>query len=413
MKNKHTPDIRFLEFTENWEEYKLKDVANFIRGSFPQPYTNPDWYDEENGRPFVQVADIGFDLKLNKDTKLHISKVAEPKSRFVEAGKVVVALQGSIEKSIGRVAITQYDAFFDRTILIFESYKTEIDNHYFAQVIQKLFQREKEKAWGATISTITKEALSDFVIGVPNIEEQTKIGNFLKQLDDTIALHKQELTTLKQTKQGFLQKMFPKEGESVPEVRFPGFTGNWEQRKVMDFSEETFGGGTPKTSIKEYWNGEIPWIQSSDLDEHQVSGVFAKKKITENGLQNSATKLIPKNSIAIVTRVGVGKIALMQLEYATSQDFLSLSNLKVNEWFGVYSLYNHLQKELHNVQGTSIKGITKNELLDKKINIPTNLEEQNKIGKFFKRLDDTIALHQRELNALKETKKAFLQKMFA
>ncbi|CUB24660.1 EcoKI restriction-modification system protein HsdS [Bacillus subtilis] len=202
------------------------------------------------------------------------------------------------------------------------------------------------------------------------------------------------------------------ENKRVPEVRFEGFSGDWEERKVKDFSEETFGGGTPKTSIKEYWSGEIPWIQSSDLQEHQVSGVFAKKKITEKGLQNSATKLIPKNSIAIVTRVGVGKIALIQFEYATSQDFLSLSNLKVNEWFGVYSLYNQLQKELHNVQGTSIKGITKNELLDKRINIPINLEEQTKIGNFFKQLDDTIALHQQELTTLKQTKQGFLQKMF-
>ena len=72
------------------------------------------------------------------------------------------------------------------------------------------------------------------LITIPSIEEQTKIGNFFKQLDDTIALHQQELTTLKQTKQGFLQKMFPKEGESVPEVRFPGFTGDWEQRKLGD-----------------------------------------------------------------------------------------------------------------------------------------------------------------------------------
>lgn len=198
----------------------------------------------------------------------------------------------------------------------------------------------------------------------------------------------------------------------TPEIRFPGFTGDWEQRKVIDFSEETFGGGTPKTSIKEYWNGEIPWIQSSDLCEHQVSDVFAKKKITEKGLQNSAAKLIPENSIAIVTRVGVGKIALMQFEYATSQDFLSLGNLKVNEWFGVYSLYNQLQKELQNVQGTSIKGITKNELLNKKINIPTNLEEQKNIGEYLNKIDQTIALHQQELTTLKQTKQGFLQKMF-
>lgn len=167
-------------------------MANYIRGSFPQPYTNSDFYDEENGKPFVQVADIGFDLKLNPDTKAHISKIAEPKSRFVEAGKVVVALQGSIETSIGRTAITQYDAYFDRTILIFEDYKVPMDKLYFAQVIKKLFEFEKERAWGATISTITKEHLNDFVIGVPKIEEQKLLGNLFTNIDGTITLHQRE-----------------------------------------------------------------------------------------------------------------------------------------------------------------------------------------------------------------------------
>lgn len=206
--SKKTPQIRFKGFTDDWEERKLKDVSTYIRGSFPQPYTNPDFYDEKNGKPFVQVADIGYDLKLKPDTKSHISKLAESKSRFVEAGKVVVALQGSIETSIGRTAITQYDAFFDRTILIFQEYKVPIDKQYFSQIIKKLFEREKERAWGATISTITKEHLNDFIVGVPSIEEQQKIGTFFKQLDDTIALHQRKLDLLKEQKKGFLQKMF-------------------------------------------------------------------------------------------------------------------------------------------------------------------------------------------------------------
>ncbi|WP_205454998.1 restriction endonuclease subunit S [Clostridium botulinum] len=202
------PELRFPGFTDPWEQRKLKDVAYYIRGSFPQPYTNSDFYDEENGKPFVQVADIGFDLRLNPDTKAHISKIAEPKSRFVEAGKVVVALQGSIEKSIGRTAITQYDAYFDRTILIFQEYKLPIDKQYFAQVIKKLFEIEKERAWGATISTITKEHLNDFIIGVPKIEEQHKIGEYFTMLDNLITLHQRKLNHLQQQKKGLLQQMF-------------------------------------------------------------------------------------------------------------------------------------------------------------------------------------------------------------
>ncbi|MGX7198233.1 restriction endonuclease subunit S, partial [Enterococcus olivae] len=181
---------------------------------------------------------------------------------------------------------------------------------------------------------------------------------------------------------------------------------------VFDFSKETYGGGTPKTSIDTFWNGDLAWIQSSDLVEHHVSDVTAKKYITSEAVRKSATKLIPANSIAIVTRVGVGKLAVISYKYATSQDFLSLSNLKINEWFGVYSLYKKLQKELHAVQGTSIKGITKKELLNKTIKITLDIDEQSKIGDIFKQLDNIIAFHQHKSDKLKEVKKAYLQKMF-
>lgn len=198
----------------------------------------------------------------------------------------------------------------------------------------------------------------------------------------------------------------------TPEIRFAGFTDAWEQREVSTFSGETYGGGTPQTSNEAYWEGEIPWIQSSDLKEHKVFGVEPNKGVSQLGLKNSATKLVPANSIAIITRVGVGKLAFMPFEYATSQDFLSLSKLKVDGWFATYSLYKKLQSESHAVQGTSIKGITKDELLKKSMMVPISNIEQSKIGAFFKSLDNLITLHQRELTTLKQTKQGFLQKMF-
>ncbi|HCT8115920.1 TPA: restriction endonuclease subunit S, partial [Enterococcus faecalis] len=179
-----------------------------------------------------------------------------------------------------------------------------------------------------------------------------------------------------------------------------------------DFGREIYGGGTPKTSVKEFWSGTLPWIQSSDLKEDKVCDIKAKKYISIKAIQQSSAKKISKNSIAIVTRVGVGKLALMPYEYATSQDFLSISVLQVDKWFGVYSLYNKLQSELNSVQGTSIKGITKDELLNKKIMIPKPLKEQSKIGLFLKKIDTTTALHQRKLDQLKELKKVYLQVMF-
>ncbi|WP_372585755.1 restriction endonuclease subunit S [Enterococcus faecalis] len=203
-KDERVPKLRFADFEEEWELCKLGQVANYRRGSFPQPYGNKEWYDGENSMPFVQVVDVGDNLRLVEDTKQKISELAQPKSVFVKEGKVVVTLQGSI----GRVAITQYPAYVDRTLLIFESYKAEMDEYYFAYVIQQLFEYEKTRAPGGTIKTVTKEALSDFTISFPSIEEQKKLGKFFEQLDDTITLHQNKLEQLKELKKSYLQNMF-------------------------------------------------------------------------------------------------------------------------------------------------------------------------------------------------------------
>ena len=181
----------------------------------------------------------------------------------------------------------------------------------------------------------------------------------------------------------------------APAIRFKGFSDAWEQRKVSDLAEKTYGGGTPTTSNEAYWNGDIPWIQSSDVVDGKLLGVEPRKWITQDGLNNSAAQLIPGNSIAIITRVGVGKLAFMPYSYATSQDFLSLSKLNAEPLFTVYACYKKLQSELNAVQGTSIKGITKDELLAKNIMVPRYAEQQQ-IGAFFKQLDNLITLHQRQ-----------------
>ena len=196
-----------------------------------------------------------------------------------------------------------------------------------------------------------------------------------------------------------------------PKIRFRGFNDDWEQRKLRSVAHKTYGGGTPKTSEEEFWNGTIPWFQSADLIEHEVQSTVAKKAITELGLQKSAAQLIPGNSIAIVTRVGVGKLTFMAFPYATSQDFLSLSELNIDERFGCYAIYRLLQREKNFTQGTSIKGITKDELLNKIIDIP-NREEQQKIGRYFTALDHLITLHQRKCEETNKIKKYMLQNMF-
>lgn len=199
---------------------------------------------------------------------------------------------------------------------------------------------------------------------------------------------------------------------TAPIIRVKGFNDDWEEHKVGEIASDTRGGGTPATSNEAYWIGDIPWIQSSDLTEGKVFGVEPRKRISKDGLNSSATQLIPKNSIAVVTRVGVGKLALMPYSYTTSQDFLSLCRLQTEPIFTVYALYQMLQGELSAVQGTSIKGMTKEDLLSKDISVPRSLDEQAQIGAYFKSLDDLIAIHQNEIDRYVCLRKAMTEKMF-
>ena len=196
-----------------------------------------------------------------------------------------------------------------------------------------------------------------------------------------------------------------------PIYRFEKYDKNWLFVKISDLASQFKTGGTPSTKEPTFWGGSIPWIQSSDIQKDILFGVIPQKFISEEGLQNSSAKLIPKNSIAIVTRVGVGKLAIIDQDYTTSQDFLSLSDFNGDTQFIAYSIYRMLQKESTQLQGTSIKGITKEDLLSKKICLP-EIDEQSAIGSLFRTLDDLLASYKDNLANYQSLKATMLSKMF-
>ena len=406
--HKQVPEIRFKGFDGIWEEQELDNLASFSKGN---GYTKGDLTNTGTqillyGRLYTKYETVIEDL----DTFVEL----KPNSVISQGGEVVVPASGETAIDISRASVIEKPGVILGGDLNVIKPSATLDSTFLALTISNGTQQKEmtKRAQGSSVVHLHNSDLKRVELLYPSKPEQEQIGTFFKQIDKNITLQQRKLDLLKTQKQGYLQKMFPKNGQKVPELRFKGFADDWEERKLGELSQDTFGGGTPKTSVTEYWNGEIPWIQSSDLSSDHLFGVLPKKHITENAVKNSATKLIPKNSIAIVTRVGVGKLAFMPYEFTSSQDFLSLSNLQVDCNFGMYSIYKMLQRELNNIQGTSIKGITKADLLDKEVIIPVEFEEQQRIGSFFKQLDDTIALHQRKLDLLKEQKKGFLQKMF-
>ncbi|PDX02464.1 restriction endonuclease subunit S [Helicobacter pylori] len=172
---------RLKGFNQAWQKVRL-GTYKYRRGSFPQPYGNPQWY-SDNGMPFVQVYDVGENFKLTQKTKQKISKIAQPMSVFVPKNSVIITLQGTI----GRVALTQYDCYCDRTILIFDNNTlNDVNKYFFVLSLFTKFEEEKRKADGSIIKTITKQTLKDFEILLPPLDEQIAIANILSDLDSEI-----------------------------------------------------------------------------------------------------------------------------------------------------------------------------------------------------------------------------------
>ena len=405
------PAIRFKGFSDAWEQRKLGELVDRV----VRKNTN-----NESTLPLTISAQYGL---VDQITYFNNRVASRDVSNYYLVLNGEFAYNKSTSDGYPFGAVKRLDLYekgvLSTLYIVFTPKKEQqIDSDFLTVFFDTdrwhkgVAERAAEGARNHGLLNISAEDFFDIDLSVPkDVAEQKQIGAFIRQLDNLITLHQRKFEKLTNVKKSMLEKMFPQNGSSYPEIRFKGFTDPWEQRKVSDLAEKTYGGGTPTTSNEAYWNGDIPWIQSSDVVDGKLLGVEPRKWITQDGLNNSAAQLIPGNSIAIITRVGVGKLAFMPYSYATSQDFLSLSKLNAEPLFTVYACYKKLQSELNAVQGTSIKGITKDELLAKNIMVPRYAEQQQ-IGAFFKQLDNLITLHQRELEKLQNIKKSMLEKMF-
>ena len=390
------PIIRFKGYQDDWEQRKLGDIADVTKLAGFE-FTEHVVYSDEGNVIALRGLNIKNGQLILDDVKYidgsNFSKLSRSKL-FID--DIMFTYVGTV----GEVAIIKEN---DRFYLAPNVSRIRVKSDDSPKFISHYMRTDnfKNKVIFPLIATSSQPALSmenirKFTINIPTSrEEQDCLAKYFDSLDHLITLHQRKCDETKKLKKYMLQKMFPQNGEKVPEIRFSGFTDDWEQRKLSEIALQTYGGGTPKTANEEFWKGNIPWIQSSDLLEERLFNVKPRKYISQEAISKSSTKLVPQNSVAIVTRVGVGKLAFMPFSYATSQDFLSLSELKIEPEFAVYALYKMMRLVSNEVQGTSIKGITKDELLAKEILIP-DCEEQKKIGAYLHNLDDLITLHQRK-----------------
>lgn len=401
-----------------WEEVKLDDLALYRRGSFPQPYGNPEWVDEVNGYPFIQVFDIDKNMKLKKATKTKISDAAINKSVFIQAGTVIVSLQGSI----GRVAITQYDAYVDRTVLLFQSFKRKMDTIYFAYAIQELFEIEKEKAPGGTIKTITKQVLSNFTIKVPTHNEQHKIAKILSTWDKAITITEKLIETSKQQKKALMQQLLTGKKRLVNPETGKVFQGEWEEVKLIDTASSerySFTGGPFGSDLKssDYTESGVRIIQLQNIGEgcfHDSYKIFTSE---EKADELYSCNIYPDD--IIISKMGdpVARATLIpdyHCRYVMASDGIRLAvnkrkfdNRFILELINFDSFRN---TALSKSTGSTRKRIGLTDLKNIKMSVP-ELTEQQKIASVLTVADKEIEVLEAKLAHFKQEKKALMQQL--
>ena len=406
------PKLRFPGFTGAWEQRKL--VSLFSK------FTDGDWIESKDqantGIRLIQTGNIGITEFINKfGNEKWISEETFKKLNCEEIfpGDIIIsrlpdpAGRACILPKLDTRMITAVDCTIART-------SREASAEFIVQYLstQTYFKYVQSCLAGGTRQRISRKNLANFNVSIPTeISEQKQIGFFFKQLDTLIALHQRKLEHLQEQKKGLLQKMFPKNGETVPEVRFPGFTGAWEQRKLGEVAE-IVGGGTPSTKVKEYWDGDINWYSPVEIG-NSIYASGSVKRITKLGLEKSSAKILPKGTVLFTSRAGIGNTAILSKEAATNQGFQSIvPKKKLLDSYFIFTETPFLKKygEINGAGSTFVE-VSGKQMAKMPLRLPL-LEEQKKIGVFFKQIDSLIALHQRKLDHLQLLKKGLLQQMF-
>ena len=403
-KKKNTPKLRFPEFTGDWEEKKICDVSSYVdyRGKTPSK------------------SDSGVFLVTAKNIKqgyidYDISKEYIPNEIYEDAMRRGKPKLGDVlittEAPLGNVAsIDKENIALAQRVIKLRGKNGLMQNLFLKhRLISPQFQNEiDKKGTGTTAKGIKGSELHQIVISFPICSEQTKIATFLTAVDEKLTQLKKKKTLLEQYKKGVMQKLFSQELRFKDDNNqdFP----DWQEKTLGDVGE-FIGGGTPSTKNNEYWNGNIPWISSSDLTEESIVSINMTRFISEEAVLQSATKLVPVNSVLIVSRVGVGKVAVSNLPLCTSQDFTNLVPLNQNSIFLAYLIKLKTDNLLGFNQGTSIKGFVKSDLESLKLLIPT-LPEQVKIANFLSSIDEKICQCRAKIEKMEAWKKGLLQQMF-
>ena len=408
--SKKSPQLRFEGFTDDWEQRKLSEGMT--------EYTDRVFIQDDEIYKQVSVKNIGEIILRGEQIGSKIGRKRQAKVNLKDHPNTLIFTRQTVEQGgIGFAPKETEGAIVTENMPTIDVNENIIDcNYLLAYVKTPNWYRNvilKNIEGGTAQVAIHEDSILSSEVCMPKINEQQKIGSFFKQLDNTITLHQRKLDLLKEQKKGYLQKMFPKSGAKVPELRFEGFADDWEERKLGEHAKYRRGSFPQPYGNKEWYDGEgaMPFVQVVDVTNKLTLVENTKQKISK--LAQSKSVFVPKGTVVVTLQGSIGRVAITQYDSFVDRTLLIFEDYEkeTDEWFWAYTIQKKFEIEKLKAPGGTIKTITKEALSSFDVHLP-QFKEQAKIGSFFKQLDDTIALHQRKLDLLKEQKKGFLQKMF-
>jgi len=394
------PAIRFKNFTDAWEQRKLGDEVQIIMGQSPDGST---YTDIPSDYILVQGnADLKNGWVMPRVWTSQVTKKAE-------AGDLIM----SVRAPAGEMGKTAYNAVIGRGVAAIKG-----NEFIFQSLVKMNFEGYwKRLSCGSTFESLNSDNIKNAEIMIPHLKEQLQIGLFFDNLDNLITLHQRKLLKLKNVKKAMLEKMFPKNGSNVPEIRFAGFTDAWEQRKLGNIVERIVRKNTNNESTLPltisalyglvdqitYFNNRVA---SRDVSNYYLvmNGEFAYNKSTSDGFPFGAVKRLDLYENGVLSTLYI-VFSIRDCE-ETNSDFLAVF-FGTDRWHKGVS-----ERAAEGARNHGLLNISADDFLDIGLFIPRETDEQKQIGTYFKNLDNLITLHQRKYEKLQNLKKACLEKMF-
>lgn len=408
QKKLKVPKLRFREFKDGWNGAKLGEIGEFKNG------LNKDKDQFGFGFPFVNLMDVfgktsiemgSFDLVNANEKELGLYNLQKGDVLFIRSS---VKREGVGETVL--VLSDLPDTVYSGFLIRFRDNGSTLSLHFKKYCFgTSLFRNELlSRATTSANTNINQDSLGDLDLLYPSLPEQQKIASFLSAVDARIGHLTRKKELLEQYKKGVMQQLFSQQ------LRFKREDGSdyeeWEEKRLGELGSFK-GGGTPSTEVPEFWEGDIPWVSSSDIAENDVRKISITRFISEAAVQASAAKIVPPDSLLFVARVGVGKLAVSDRPLTTSQDFANFTPYEASGLFLAFFFLANNRELKKYAQGTSIQGFTTTDLKAVTVQLPC-LEEQQKIAAFLSGLDKKIEAVGAQIELTQQFKKGLLQEMF-